>query len=45
MTRIADLLFEVRMLKDLNRNGYTFLGVGQESCGETVLSNAFLSDP
>lgn len=42
MTRIADLLFEVRMLKDLNRNGYTFLGVGQESIAEHSFTTAFL---
>ncbi len=42
MTRIADLLFEVRMLKDLNRTGYTFLGVGQESIAEHSFTTAFL---
>lgn len=42
MTRIADLLFEVRMLKDLNRTGYSFLGAGQESVAEHCFSTAFL---
>ena len=42
MTRIADLLFEVRMLKDVNRNGYAFLGVGQESIAEHSFTTAFL---
>jgi len=42
VTRIADLLFEVRMLKDLNRNGYAFLGVGQESIAEHCFTTAFL---
>ena len=42
MTRIADLLFEVRMLKDLNRTGYAFLGVGQESIAEHCFTAAFL---
>jgi len=42
MTRIADLLFEVRMLKDLNRTGYAFLGAGEESIAEHCFSTAFL---
>lgn len=42
MTRIADLLFEVRMLKDLNRTGYAFLGAGQESIAEHSFTTAFL---
>ena len=42
MTRIADLLFEVRMLKDLKRTGYAFLGEGQESIAEHSFTTAFL---
>jgi len=42
MTRIADLLFEVRMLKDLNRSGYAFLGAGKESIAEHSFTTAFL---
>ena len=42
MTRIADLLFEVRMLKDLNRTGYSFLGAGEESIAEHCFTAAFL---
>lgn len=42
MTRIADLLFEVRMLKDLNRTGYAFLGTGAESIAEHCFTTAFL---
>ncbi|PIE63309.1 MAG: metal-dependent phosphohydrolase [Desulfobacter postgatei] len=42
MTRIADLLFEVRMLKDLNRSGYSFLGTGKESIAEHSFTTAFL---
>ena len=42
MTRIADLLFEVRMLKDLNRSGYAFLGAGRESVAEHSFTTAFI---
>ncbi|MCG8685378.1 MAG: HD domain-containing protein [Desulfobacterales bacterium] len=42
MTQIADLLFEVRMLKDLNRAGYAFLGAGQESIAEHSFTTAFI---
>lgn len=42
MTRIADFLFEVRMLKDLKRTGYAFLGAGQESIAEHSFTTAFL---
>ena len=42
MTRIADLLFEVRMLKDLNRTGCPFLGAGKESIAEHSFTTAFL---
>ncbi len=42
MTKIADLLFEVRMLKDLNRSGYAFLGSGSESVAEHSFTTAFI---
>lgn len=42
MTQIADLLFEVRMLKDLNRSGYAFLGAGQESVAEHSFTTVFI---
>ena len=42
MTEIADLFFEVRMLKDLNRSGYAFLGAGRESIAEHSFTTAFI---
>ncbi|MEH0019049.1 MAG: HD domain-containing protein [Desulfobacter sp.] len=42
MTRLADLLFEARMLKDLNRSGYAFLGSGKESIAEHSFTTAFI---
>ncbi|HCY85331.1 MAG TPA: metal-dependent phosphohydrolase [Desulfobacteraceae bacterium] len=42
MTQIADLLFEVRMLKDLRRSGYAFLGSGKESIAEHSFTTAFI---
>lgn len=42
MTKLADLLFEVRMLKDLNRSGYAFLGAGQETVAEHSFTTAFI---
>ncbi|MDD9304476.1 MAG: HD domain-containing protein [Desulfobacter sp.] len=42
MTQIADLLFEVRMLKDLDRTGYAFLGAGRESVAEHSFTTAFI---
>jgi putative hydrolase of HD superfamily len=38
----ADLLFEARMLKDLNRSGYAFLGNGSESIAEHCFTMAFI---
>lgn len=40
--RTADLLFEARMLKDLNRSGYAFLGNGRESIAEHCFTMAFI---
>jgi putative hydrolase of HD superfamily len=42
MKQIADLLFEARMLKDLNRSGYAFLGSGRESIAEHCFTMAFI---
>jgi putative hydrolase of HD superfamily len=36
MKRIADLLFEARILKEIPRSGFHFLGVGRESIAEHV---------
>lgn len=43
MKRIADLLFEARMLKDLPRSGFHFLGAGRESVAEHVYSTTFIA--
>jgi len=43
MKRIADLLFEARMLKDVPRSGLNFLGVGRESVAEHVYSVTFIA--
>ncbi len=42
MKRIADLLFEVGMLKRTPRTGYRFLGTGEESVAEHLFSAAFI---
>jgi len=42
MRRIADLLFEVRILKELPRSGYHFLGSGSESVAEHAFFTTFL---
>lgn len=43
MKRIADLLFEARMLKEIPRSGFHFLGVGRESVAEHVYSTTFIA--
>ena len=43
MERIADLLFESLMLKQLPRSGYNFLGAGKESVAEHSFSTAFIA--
>jgi putative hydrolase of HD superfamily len=43
MKRIADLLFEARMLKEIPRSGFQFLGAGRESVAEHVYSTAFIA--
>ncbi|MCF8092425.1 MAG: HD domain-containing protein [Desulfotignum sp.] len=42
MKQVADLLFEARMLKDLNRSGYAFLGTGTESVAAHCFTTAFI---
>ena len=42
MKAIANLFFEVRMLKDLVRSGYAFLGSGKESIAEHSFMTAFI---
>jgi putative hydrolase of HD superfamily len=42
LKRIADLLFEVEMLKKTPRTGYRFLGTGAESVAEHLFSAAFI---
>ncbi len=42
MKRIANLLFEVRILKDITRSGYAFLGSGRESIAEHSFMTAFI---
>jgi putative hydrolases of HD superfamily len=42
MKRIAELLFEARMLKEVPRSGFQFLGTGRESIAEHVYSTAFI---
>ncbi|MCP4629118.1 MAG: HD domain-containing protein [bacterium] len=42
MKRIAHLLFEAKILKEIPRSGYQFLGVGQESVAEHCFSTTFI---
>ncbi|MCU0561031.1 MAG: HD domain-containing protein [Desulfobacterales bacterium] len=43
MKSIADLLFEARMLKNIPRSGFQFLGAGRESVAEHVYSTTFIA--
>ncbi len=43
MKRIADLLFEARMLKEIPRSGFHFLGAGRESIAEHVYGTTFIA--
>jgi putative hydrolase of HD superfamily len=43
MKNIANLLFEAKMLKEIPRSGYHFLGVGQESVAEHCFSTTFIA--
>jgi putative hydrolase of HD superfamily len=42
MKHIANLFFEMRMLKDIVRSGYSFLGSGSESIAEHCFTMAFI---
>ncbi len=43
MDKIADLLFEAKMLKELPRAGYHFLGSGSENVAEHSFMTAFIA--
>jgi len=43
MQKIADLLFEARMLKEIPRSGFAYLGAGRESVAEHSFSTAFIA--
>ena len=43
MEKIANLLFEARMLKEIPRSGYSFLGSGRESVAEHSFSTTFIA--
>ena len=42
MKHIVNLLFEARILKDITRSGYAFLGSGRESIAEHSFMTAFI---
>lgn len=43
MKNIANLLFEAKILKEIPRSGYHFLGIGKESVAEHCFSTAFIA--
>jgi putative hydrolase of HD superfamily len=43
MKKIANLLFEAKMLKEIPRSGYHFLGAGQESVAEHSFCTTFIA--
>jgi putative hydrolase of HD superfamily len=43
MKKIANLLFEAKMLKEIPRSGFHFLGSGQESVAEHTFSTTFIA--
>ena len=43
MSKIADLLFQAKLLKDIPRSGFQFLGAGDESVAEHTYSTAFIA--
>lgn len=43
MSTIADLLFQSRMLKEIPRSGFPFLGAGRESVAEHTYCTAFIA--
>ena len=42
MEKIANLLFEAKILKEIPRSGYQFLGAGKESVAEHTFSTTFI---
>jgi len=42
MKKIADLLFEAKILKEIPRSGYQFLGAGKESVAEHSFCTTFI---
>lgn len=43
MKKIANLLFEAKILKEIPRSGYHFLGAGKESVAEHTFSTTFIA--
>jgi putative hydrolase of HD superfamily len=43
MKNIAKLLFEAKMLKEIPRSGFHFLGSGKESIAEHTFSTVFIA--
>lgn len=43
MKKIANLLFEAKMLKEISRSGFHFLGVGNESVAEHSFCTTFIA--
>ena len=43
MKKIANLLFEAKILKEIPRSGYHFLGAGRESVAEHTFSTTFIA--
>ncbi len=43
MKKIANLLFEAKMLKEIPRSGFHFLGSGRESVAEHAFSTTFIA--
>ncbi len=43
MSRIADLLFQAKMLKEIPRSGFNFLGTGQESVAGHSFCTTFIA--
>ena len=43
MKKIADLLFEAKILKEIPRSGYHFLGAGRESVAEHSFCTTFIA--
>jgi putative hydrolase of HD superfamily len=43
MERVANLLFEAKILKEIPRSGYHFLGVGKESVAEHTFCTTFIA--